>query len=125
MKKEKTLGIWLDHASAELIDLNLDTKMETIVSEFNFETKEEILSRSERSMHNKRQQMQESYYKEIGQTILKYDKVVLFGPTNAKTELHNYLKEDLHFKDIQIDVEAADKMTNNEKDAFVKNHFKN
>jgi stalled ribosome rescue protein Dom34 len=125
MKKEKTLGIWLDHASAELIDLNLDTKMETIVSEFTFETKEEILSRSERSMHNKRQQMQESYYKEIGQTILKYDKVVLFGPTNAKTELHNYLKEDLHFKDIQIDVEAADKMTNNEKDAFVKNHFKN
>jgi stalled ribosome rescue protein Dom34 len=99
--------------------------METIVSEFTFETKEEILSRSERSMHNKRQQMQESYYKEIGQTILKYDKVVLFGPTNAKTELHNYLKEDLHFKDIQIDVEAADKMTNNEKDAFVKNHFKN
>jgi stalled ribosome rescue protein Dom34 len=125
MKTEKTLGIWLDHASAELIDLNLDTKMETIVSEFTFETKEEILSRSERSMHNKRQQMQESYYKEIGQTILKYDKVVLFGPTNAKTELHNYLKEDLHFKDIQIDVEAADKMTNNEKDAFVKNHFKN
>jgi stalled ribosome rescue protein Dom34 len=75
-------------------------------------------------MHNKRQQMHEAYYKEIASEILKYDHVLLFGPTNAKTELHNYLNEDLHFKNIQIDVEAADKMTNNEKDAFVKNHFK-
>ena len=50
--------------------------------------------------------------------------MLLFGPTNAKTELKNYLNQDLHFKDIQIDVESADKMTENEKDAFVKNHFK-
>jgi hypothetical protein len=49
--------------------------------------------------------------------------VLLFGPTNAKVELHNYLKKDLHFKKIKIDIEPTDKMTNNEKDAFVKNHF--
>jgi hypothetical protein len=28
-------------------------------------------------------------------------------------------------KDIKIDIETADKMTDNEKHAFVKNHFKN
>ena len=69
--------------------------------------------------------MQESYYKEIGVEILKYDHVLLFGPTNAKTELHNYLGKDLHFKDIIIDIEAADKMSDNEKHAFVLDHFKN
>jgi hypothetical protein len=49
--------------------------------------------------------------------------VLLFGPTNAKTELQNYLNKDLHFKDIPIDIEAADKMTENEQVAFVKKHF--
>ena len=76
-------------------------------------------------MHNKRQQLHEAYYKEIADTILNYDHVLLFGPTDAKTELNNYLNEDLHFKNIQIDIEAADKMTDNEKDAFVKNYFEN
>ena len=75
-------------------------------------------------MHNKEQQLHEAYYKEIADEILKYDHVLLFGPTKAKTELHNYLNKDLHFKDIIIDVESADKMTDNEKSALVKNHFK-
>jgi hypothetical protein len=35
----------------------------------------------------------------------------------------NYLNKDLHFKDIVIDVEPADKMTDNQLDAFVRNHF--
>jgi len=38
-------------------------------------------------MHNKRQQLHEVYYKEIADVILKYNNVLLFGPTNAKTEL--------------------------------------
>jgi len=123
MKTQKNLGIWLDHSTANLIDLSSKKDNQTISSEFTFETKEEALNRSENLMHNKRQQMHEAYFKEIGDEILKYDHVLLFGPTNAKSELHNYLNEDLHFKDIKIEVEAADKMSDNEKDAFVKNHF--
>ncbi len=124
MKTQKNLGIWMDHSIANLIDLNLKKHSRSITSEFTFNTKEEALSRSESLMHNKRQQMHEAYYKEIANVILKYNNVFLFGPTNAKTELHNYLNKDLHFKDINIDIESADKMTDNEKDAFVKNHFK-
>ncbi|NHN24781.1 hypothetical protein FIA58_003745 [Flavobacterium jejuense] len=123
METQKNLGIWMDHSNAELIDLNSKKKSHVITSKFTFNTKEEALNRSEKSMHNKRQQMHEAYYKEIANKILQYNHVLLFGPTNAKTELHNYLNEDLHFKDIQIDIEAADKMTDNEKDAFVKDHF--
>jgi stalled ribosome rescue protein Dom34 len=75
-------------------------------------------------MHNKRQQLHEVYYKEIADVILKYNNVLLFGPTNAKTELHNYLNKDLHFKDINIDIESADKMTDNGKNVFVENYLK-
>lgn len=123
MKTQKNLGIWMDHSEANLIDLNTIENKHSITSEYTTVTEEEALQRSENLMHNKRQQMHESFYKEIGAEILKYDHILLFGPTNAKTELHNYLEKDLHFKDIKIDVEAADKMSDNEKHAFVKAHF--
>jgi len=124
-KIKNNLGIWMDHSTAHLIDINSKNECRSIVSKFTSETKEEALNTSESLMHNKRQQMHEAYYKEIRDEIIKYNHVLLFGPTNAKVELHNYLNKDLHFKDIIIDVEPTDKMTNNEKDAFVKNHFKN
>ncbi|WP_111707636.1 hypothetical protein [Lutibacter citreus] len=123
--KNNNLGIWMDHSVANLIDINSKNESRTIVSKFTSETKEEALNTSESLMHNKRQQMHEAYYKEIADEIIKYNHVLLFGPTNAKVELHNYLKKDLHFKNIKIDIEPRDKMTDNEKDAFVTNHFKN
>jgi stalled ribosome rescue protein Dom34 len=123
MKTQKNLGIWMDHSTANLIDLNSKKDSHAIASKFTFNTKEAALNRSENLMHNKRQQMLEAYYKEIANEILKYDAVLLFGPTDAKTELHNYLNKDLHFKHIKIDVATADKMTANQQDAFVKKHF--
>lgn len=123
MKAIKNLGIWMDHSDANLIDLNTESDNGSIKSKFTSSTKETALQKGENLMHNKEQQMHEAYYKEIAATILKYDHVLLFGPTNAKTELNNFVKKDLHFKDIKIDVESADKMTDNEKRAFVKNHF--
>lgn len=74
-------------------------------------------------MHNKEQQFHEAFYKKIADEILKYDHVLLFGPTNAKMELHNLLNKDIHFKNIKIDIESADKMTDNEQYAFVRKHF--
>lgn len=119
----KTLGIWMDHSEANMIDLNAENNNHSIASKFTFSDKEEALNRSENIMHNKENQMQEAYYKKIGTAILNYEHVLLFGPTHAKEELHNYLNKDLHFKDIKIDVQSADKMSDNEKVAFVKNHF--
>ena len=124
MKAKNNLGIWMDHSTAQLIDLKSQENCRNINSKFTFDKKEETLNKSgESQMHNKEQQMHEAFYKEISEEIIKYDHVLLFGPTNAKTELHNYLNKDLHFKDIKICIESADKMTDNQKDAFVKNHF--
>jgi stalled ribosome rescue protein Dom34 len=124
METKKHLGIWMDHLNAHLIDLNSKKNNHSITSKFTFDTKDKALRKNENLMHNKEQQMNELFYKEIAAEILKYDNVVLFGPTNAKQELHNLLNKDLHFKDIKIDIEPADKMTDNEKYAFVENHFK-
>lgn len=123
MKSQKNIGIWMDHSNANLIDLNSKEDSHSIVSKFKLNTKEEALKRSENIMHNKEQQMTEAYYKKIASELINYDHLLLFGPTNAKAELHNLLNKDLHFKDVKIDVESTDKMTDNEKVAFVKKHF--
>jgi stalled ribosome rescue protein Dom34 len=124
MKTTKNAGIWMDHSTADLIDLSAIQNNQAINSKFTFTMKEEALSRSENLMHNKEQQMHDAYYKKIAEEILNYNHVLLFGPTNAKTELHNFLKKDSHFKDIKIEIEATDNMSDNEKTAFVENHFK-
>lgn len=123
MEINKNLGIWMDHSEAEIIDINKESNRSSIKSKFTSDTEDAAIHKGEHLMHNKEQQMHEAYYKDIASQILKYDHVLLFGPTNAKTELHNYLNKDLHFKDIKIDIEPADKMTVNEKFAFVRNHF--
>lgn len=123
MEDKKNLGIWMDHSSAHLFDLKSEENNKNIASAFNFKTKEETLNKSESGMHHKRQQLNEAFYVQIADEILNYNHVLLFGPTNAKTELKNYLKKDLHFKDIEISTEPADKMTENEKVAFVREYF--
>ena len=125
MKTQKKVGIWMDHLNANLIDFKATDGNRTITSKFNYDVQDEAIRKSENGMHNKRQQLTEDYYKEIADVILMYNHVLLFGPTNAKTELYNYIMEDLRFKDIKFTVEPADKMTDNQKDAFVKKFFEN
>jgi len=49
--------------------------------------------------------------------------VLLFGPTTAKNELANLLKDDHLFEKIKVEVRQADRMTENQEHAFVKDHF--
>ena len=124
IKPTQYLGIWMDNSSAYLMEYTRDSiETETVESTFTHQEREESLSRSENVMHNKEQQRQRSYYKELAEIIKKYDEVVLFGPTNAKAELFNILKEDHHFDNINIGVEDADKMTENQQHAFVRSYF--
>jgi stalled ribosome rescue protein Dom34 len=123
MENQKKIGIWMDHSTANFINLDKEKYNFSIQSKFTFNDKEAALRRSESLMHNKENQMHETYFKEIGHKILKYQHILIFGPTQAKTELLNFLKKDLHYKNIQIDVKSADKMTENEKRSFVWLHF--
>src|SRR5450755_2577651 len=124
MSTAKDLGIWMDHSSAHLIEFTTDP-METnsIVSKFTHEEKEQSFGKSENLMHNKEQHEQSEYYKKLGEAIKNYENVILFGPTDAKTELFNVLRADHRFEKIKIEVKQADKMTENQEHAFVREHF--
>lgn len=120
----KCLGIWMDHANANIIEF-ADGPLETniIQSQFTHEVKEDILGRSEYGMHKKEQSQQSDFYKKIGDVIRNYTDVILFGPTKAKTELFNMLREDHNFERIAINVLQTGKMTNQQQHAFVRSYF--
>ena len=124
MTKFKYLGIWMDHANAHLMEINSEPiQSKTIESKFTHEVMENSLNKSETIMHNKEQHQQSEYYKKLGEEIRKSDEVIIFGPTDAKVELFNILKADHRFANINIEVKQTDKMTENQKHAFVIEHF--
>jgi hypothetical protein len=118
------LGIWMDHDHAHLTEFTIDPMTtKTIESKFTHQAKEESLHKGENGMHVKEQHQQAEYYKTLREVIRNYKEVVLFGPTNAKIELFNTLQGNHLFENIKIKVEDADKMTENQKHAFVRKHF--
>ncbi len=124
MSNAAALGIWMDHQNANLIEWTTPTmKTTTLTSKFTHQDKEHSLGESEKLMHNKEQHVQKEFYKHLGEVIKNYKEVLLFGPTNAKTELLNTLKSDHQFSDVRFQVLPADKMTENQQHAFVKDHF--
>jgi len=124
MATAKNLGIWMDHSSAHLMEFTTDPiETKTIASKFTHQIKEQTLGKSENLMHNKEQHEQSEYYKKLGEIIKDYEGVILFGPTDAKLELYNVLRADHLFGKIKIEVKQADKMTENQQHAFVREYF--
>ena len=76
-------------------------------------------------LHNKEPHQQSEYYKKLAEVIKNYHDVILFGPTNAKSELLNVLRADHHFEKIKLETKESDKMTQNAQHAFVRDYFSN
>jgi stalled ribosome rescue protein Dom34 len=121
---KKRLGIWMDHSMAHLMEFSeTPFEIETIESKFTHEEKEKKLAKGESFMHHKEQQMHSDYFKKIAKVILNYDKILLFGPTNAKTELFNILSEDNRYVKIKICIIDTDKMNAHQRQSFIVKHF--
>jgi len=124
MTTTKKIGIWMDHSNAVLIEYTSDpADTKTIESTLTHRGNEGSGSSSENLKHNKEQNQQAHYYKNLGEIIKGYGRVVLFGPTEAKTELLNALSSDHHFDSIKIETRQTDKMTENQQHAFVREYF--
>jgi hypothetical protein len=60
----------------------------------------------------------------LASAIKDCSEVILFGPTSAKSELLNFLRQNHLFDTIKIEVINADKMTDNQQHEFVRDYFK-
>jgi len=126
MKNIKQLGIWMDHSNAYLLEVINDTiETERVVSELSDPEAEFNFYKGEKLINKKERHLQLKYYKRLGEIIKKYKEVVLFGPTDAKSELLNLLRTDHLFEDIKIEVINSGKMTESQMHTFVREYFKN
>ena len=122
MKTKRILGIWMDHSTAQLTELSdgnfmtetIESKPKSMVNE------EDLYYKDESHELNKEQSHLATYYKKLSDSILNYDEVLLFGPTDAKSELVNTIKDNHLFEKIKIEVKPADKMTEIEQHEFLK-----
>ena len=122
--KIRQLGIWMDHSVAHLIDNSgSGVDHQHIVADDDKDHETYSVHKGESHQLHREHVALEAYYNKIAEKISHYHHILLFGPTAAKSELYNKLKKDPHFKAIHIVLESSDKMTENEKEAYVKNYF--
>jgi hypothetical protein len=125
MKDIKQAGIWMDHSNAFILEPSIDTiGTNRVVSELSDPEAEFNFYKGEKLIHKKEQHLQLSYYRKLGEIIKKYQEVVLFGPTDAKSELLNLIKTDHLFEDIKIEVINSSRMTESQMQTFVREYFK-
>lgn len=125
MKNTKKLGIWMDHSTAYFMEVTDDINVTNIFdSDLSKQKSEFNIYKGEKLIHKKEQHLQLDYYKKLGEIIKKYHEVVLFGPTDAKVELLNLLKENHLFEKIKIEVKQSDQMTEIQRHDFVREYFK-
>ena len=83
----------MDHLTAHLIVfINKIAETKEIDSAFSQIVIEDVMEKGQKTLHNTEQQNHAAYYKEIASFIRNYDAVLSFGPTDAKSELLNFLK---------------------------------
>ncbi|MBN2807116.1 MAG: hypothetical protein JXR22_10705 [Prolixibacteraceae bacterium] len=123
MKTTKQLGIWMDHSVAYLMEYDKDGLSTATLQPRNDEADKSFNAHDESIIQNKEQNQLASFFKSISEVIGVYDEILLFGPTDAKTELFNVLKNDRHFENIKIELKPSDKMTDNQMHSFVNEHF--
>lgn len=124
MGTHKNLGIWMDHSHANLMDGTIEGKERIVIqSDQDQHSQNGAMQKSEHVAHNKENHQRSEYYKRIGEEILRYDHVLIFGPTDAKSELKNLLRNDQRFASIRIEVKTSDHLTDNQQYAVVRDHF--
>lgn len=130
--KTREIGVWLDYNSAIIID-HSNSETASIEIESNIDPYHlkggsaakvpwgAVDTVSESKLLNKRNQQSNRYYKAIAQYINAQDKVLIFGPAEAKLGLDKFLQNNKIAK--VVSVETVKYMTLKQKEAYVRNHY--
>jgi hypothetical protein len=123
MKTLKRGGIWMDNSAANIIEFAIEPPLIITIEPDSGNHPANAIVIGEKRIHNKELQHQKEYFKKLSEVILYYDEIILFGPTNAKTELYNILKQNHHFSHIKIEIQTTDNLTPDQQIAFVRDYF--
>lgn len=132
MKKE--VGVWIDHRKAVIVTVKNKVEMTRIIDSnmekhvrFSSGTHSKATSDLQGSTAEDMRDRQFGnhlgiFYEEVISFIRDADSIWIFGPGEAKVELENLLKHKELGARI-VGIEAADKMTDNQIAAKIRDHF--
>jgi hypothetical protein len=125
MKTKKLLGIWMDHSIAHLMEFKNNIIVSVTIEADSFIRDDEGINWKDESLiRNKEKIDLSNYFDKLVDVIKDYDEVILFGPTEAKSELFNQIDKIPDLDMIKITMKTTDKMTENQRHAFVREFFK-
>ncbi len=125
---KKQAGLWIDHRKAVIVVLSGDDEeVKTIVSGMEKHVRFTGGDGSEEGSSEDVRDRQfgnhlNSYYDQVIAVVRNAESVLIFGPGEAKGELEKRLKNE-GMKDHAVSVEAADKMTDRQIMAKVRENF--
>jgi len=115
-------GVWMDHHNALFItpvDGEYAIHEEKVVAgEYHGDKGEHAYMNAEKTDNRK-------YFKTIASHLMKYDEIFIFGPGKSQEEFLNFLHDDNHFNGKKITLGSAEKMTDPQTVAKVRDFFKN
>ena len=141
---KKYVGLWLDHRKAILVFLlknqNLTAENQEMIEQVESDIERRVRlsggSRSRKTPYGPQDISVDSkqedrikgqlrkYYQEIIKRISDADRILIFRPGEAKTELKNEIEKSKHLADKIKKIETADKMTMRQIAAKAKTFFK-
>jgi len=125
METTKKIGIWMDYSMAYLMEFSSNPFEIKTVESTSFDTTKTYPTSTLSILLEKRKRLLYSYYNKIAREINNYDRIILFGPSNAKIELFDVLSEDERFLKTTIEITNTDQMNPAEQHQFIKNYFSN
>lgn len=141
MKTTKQLAVFIDHTQARFIgmDNSKASFLQTLESDreshpryrgessnqARFGTNPYQGSNNEYSKHMQEQESRKMYFHHIKDNLQQFDDILLFGPGQAKKELHNYLNDQSAFREKTIHVQNSDYITDNQLLETVNKYFNN
>ncbi|MBK9285557.1 MAG: hypothetical protein IPM51_14745 [Sphingobacteriaceae bacterium] len=133
MKKENSVGVWMDYHQAKFI--TVEKEIAIVVSGHDKFPRVDgqgadgtrwgpNSSNNEFTKNQKENAQIKEYFNQLMELLADYQNILLFGPTKAKNELYNLILENKKFSDKKIKVESADQMTDNQLIEFVQENLK-
>ncbi|WP_294201948.1 hypothetical protein [uncultured Chryseobacterium sp.] len=123
MSEKKLAGIWMDKEKAIVVK-NHDAQ-----NAFKFflcsPVKAEIQhgNSSENAGNNAEQTNRIKYFKEIEHLLINSQEVLIIGPGTVQEEFKHYLEETPQFKNLKIQLDTAQQMSDEQVLEKVKEHF--
>lgn len=131
----KKTGIWIDSKKAWIYKLDKEKEeFEQIVSEVE-DTRASggyggaipyaaQVANPDDKIQNRKNQQFKNFFDEISKKVHDSDEILIEGPAEAKLGLLRFIKEINSMKDVNLEMRNADKRTENQFRAEVKNYFK-